>query len=81
MSDFLDPVLLLYPKRVSEVRARALRDPLFRSACQDYCDANEALKKWRASGSPHAAERIAEFARIVKEIGAEIDELLELDNF
>lgn len=76
MSDFLDPVLKKYPKEASKVRERALRDPLFRSACQDYCDTYAALQNWRVSGSPTSQERIAEFSQILKEIEAEIEEAL-----
>lgn len=80
MTDFLDPLIALYPNRASEIRKRAIRDPLFRSACQDYCDAHGALQKWRASGSTISDERVAEFARIVKEIETEIADLLILES-
>ncbi len=73
MSDFLDPLLKKHPKEASKIRERALRDPLFRSACQDYCDTYTALQNWRASGSSTSQERIAEFSQILKEIEVEIE--------
>ena len=76
MSDYLEPVLKRDPQEASRIREQALRDPLFRSACQDYCDTYGAIQNWRASSSHDAEERIAEFSQILKEIAAELEEAL-----
>ena len=76
MTHFLDPVLERYPKKASDIRERALKDPLFNSACQDFCEAHQALQRWQASGSPNSQDRIAEFSRIISELEAEIETIL-----
>ena len=80
MSDFLDPILQKYPKEASRIRERALRDPVFRSACHDYCDTHTALQNWRLSSSDTSQARIGEFSLILKELGAEIGEALKKED-
>jgi len=76
MSGFLDPVFKKYPKEASRIRELILRDPLFRSACHDYCDTYIAIRNWQSSSSPNSQARIAEFNQILKEIEVEITEAL-----
>ena len=73
----MEPLLERYPKEASRIQERALRDPVFRSVCDDYFDTFTALLNWRNSSSPSSALRIAEFNQILKELGHEIEEALE----
>ena len=55
------------PQQPEQLRAR---DPSFRSICDDYVDAQRALKHWQAAGQA-APERVAEYRQILAELEAE----------
>jgi hypothetical protein len=69
----LDPL----PKHRHPIRERMRVDQEFRSFCEDYGDAFEALRRWEGSADSHQTARFEEFRRLLAELEAEI--LVELD--
>jgi uncharacterized protein YdcH (DUF465 family) len=65
-----------FPQHASKIRRLQARDPDFRSICDDYDDAQRALKHWEAAGQA-APERVAEYREILKELEAEVLAILE----
>lgn len=72
MADRAHHVLDHLPEHGSAIRKRIRADPEFRSLCEDYGEAFEALRRWEDSAVSHRAERIAEFRRLVGDLEAEI---------
>jgi len=67
--------------RLHELRTRAelriLRDPQFRSLCQDYGAAVEAFEHWSRSSAPEASQRIADYrALVLEQIATKRDRLV-----
>lgn len=75
--DKLQHVLDRLPRRQRMLRERMLRDPTFRSICEDYGTAVEALTRWEASGEAGSRARADEFRQLVQDLEAEI--LVALD--
>lgn len=62
------------PARQNEIRRMALASPAFRSLCEDYQDAQAALK--RCDATPAGAKRRAEYLVLLSELGDEIEDAL-----
>jgi hypothetical protein len=60
------------PQHRHALRQRMLVDGEFRSLCEDYGDAFEALRRWEASADVHRAARVEEFGRLLAELESEI---------
>lgn len=65
-------VLDQLPQHAAAIRERMIVDREFRSLCEDYGDAFEALRRWEVSADCHRAARVEEFARLVAELESEI---------
>ena len=65
-------VLEALPQHRRALCERMLVDGEFRSLCEDYGDAFEALRRWEASADVHRAARIEEFGRLLAELESEI---------
>ncbi|MGZ9020617.1 MAG: hypothetical protein ACXW3S_11795, partial [Rhodoplanes sp.] len=65
MADKAHHVLDQLPEHRQPIRARMLSDPEFRSLCEDYGDAFEALRRWEGSADSHRTARIEEFRRLL----------------
>jgi hypothetical protein len=65
-----------FPQHASKIRRLQARDPDSRSICNDYEDAQRALKHWEAAGRA-ALDRVAEHRQIVEEVEAEALAILE----
>jgi hypothetical protein len=76
MSDEIRPLARRFPQHASKIRRLQARDPDFRSICDDYDDAQRALKHWEAAGQA-APERVAEYRQILAELEAEALAILE----
>jgi hypothetical protein len=76
MAEKMHHVLDQLPEHRHLLRERMLVDPEFRSLCEDYGDAFEALLRWEVSTDSHRPARIEEFRRLLSELEAEI--LVEL---
>jgi uncharacterized protein Yka (UPF0111/DUF47 family) len=55
-----------------QIELRMLRDPSFRSLCEDYDAAVDALEHWKQSSSMEAAERTSEYESLADDLQKEI---------
>jgi hypothetical protein len=76
MSNEIGTLARRFPQHASKIRRLQARDPNFRSICDDYDDAQRALKHWEAVGQA-TPERVAEYREIVAELEAEALAILE----
>ena len=76
MSDRIEGLARRFPQRASTIRRLQARDPSFRSICDDYGEAQCALKHWEAAGQA-ATGRVAEYRQILTELEAEALAILE----
>lgn len=60
------------PQHRHALRERMLVDREFRSLCEDYGDAREALRHWEVSADRNRAARVEEFRRLMAELESEI---------
>lgn len=65
-------VLDRLPEHRNALRGRMMVDPEFRSLCEDYGEAIEALRRWEVSSDRSRAARVAEYQRLVAELESEI---------
>ena len=72
MTEKTQHVLDQLPQHKHALRERMLADREFRSLCEDYGDAWEALRRWEASADGHRAARVEEFGRLLAELESEI---------
>ena len=71
-SSRLDPVLVLFPARKHELLTLSLKDPVFRSLCDDLCDAHESLARFLVSSATGERPEVAEYRGIIAELEAEV---------
>ena len=76
MSDEIEALARRFPQHASTIRRLQVRDPCFRSICDDYGEAQRALEYWEAAGQA-APERIAEYGQMLQELEAEALAILE----
>ena len=76
MSDEIETLARRFPQHASTIRRLQTRDPDFRSICDDYGEAQRALKHWEAAGQA-APERVAEYRQILAELEAEALAILQ----
>ena len=55
MDDEIGILIRRFPEHASTIRRLQARDPSFRSICDDYGEAQRALKRWEAAGQAEAA--------------------------
>jgi uncharacterized protein YdcH (DUF465 family) len=72
MTEKTHHVLDRLPQHRIALLERMMVDPEFRSLCEDYGDALEALRRWETSDDPNRQARIEEFARLRLELESEI---------
>jgi uncharacterized protein YdcH (DUF465 family) len=65
-----------FPQDASKIHRLQACDPDFRSICDDYAEAQRALKHWEAAGQA-APERVAEYRQSLKELEAEALAILQ----
>jgi hypothetical protein len=65
-------VLDQLPQHRTVLRERMLVDRDFRSLCEDYADAFEALRHWEVSADGRRAARVEEYGRLLAELESEI---------
>jgi hypothetical protein len=69
-------LLRRFPAQWGAILALRSGDAEFRSFCQDYSMARAALKRWQRSTGPNAGARAVEYQHIVRELEAELLQLL-----
>ena len=73
--DALEALISQLPERAEQVRRRFWRDPGFRTVCEDYRDARQALQGLEAKLPPTAPE-LEEYRVLLRELLAEAIEVL-----
>jgi hypothetical protein len=76
MVDESDVLASRFPQHASSIRRLQARDPVFRSICDDYGEAQRALEHWETAGQV-APERVAEYRQIVADLEAEALDILQ----
>jgi hypothetical protein len=62
----------MFPAKKHELLRLSLKDPVFRSLCEDLCDAHDSLARFLSlSGIPERPE-VAEYRAIIAELEAEV---------
>lgn len=72
MSDETRHVIERLPDIAAEVKECLSDSRSFRSLCEEYGMAAEALRYWQTAGAPQAPQRIAEYRSLLDELEAEI---------
>lgn len=68
----LSRVLAMFPGKKRDILGLSLKDPVFRSLCEDLCDAHDALERFLSlSGIPERPE-VGEYRTIIAELEAEV---------
>jgi len=62
----------------SRIEREMLKNPEFRSLCEDYGDAVEAVRNWSRSRDPSAANKTVEYRGLVLALEQEIRDHLNL---
>jgi uncharacterized protein YdcH (DUF465 family) len=76
MDSEIEALASRFPQHASSIRRLQARDPGFRSICDDYGEAQRALKHWETAGQA-VPERVAEYRQIVAELEAEALDILQ----
>lgn len=77
MTDRLQHIVERFPYASHTIKSLALRDPDFRSSCEDYGKCVEAISYWN-HGSDHTSRvRVDEYRDLCQRIEAEILEALK----
>ena len=66
-----------FPNRSLEIRRLAIADTVFRSLCEDFGEAEEALARWSHAPSEQAVSRQSEYRLLVDELAAEIESIVD----
>ena len=71
MGDEFETLVRRFPQHAATICRLRGQDASFRSICEDYGEAQRALKHWEAA-APAAPERVAEYRQILSELEAEV---------
>ena len=77
MQKWLVAVINRFPAQEGLIMRSALADEAFRSLCEDFGDAEFALRKWNDATSQAREVRLREYRELVDELAAEIERTLE----
>jgi hypothetical protein len=66
----------LFPERAEDISRLALRNDAFRTICEDYGMALEALKMLEIRNHPLDLEKILEYRALIRDLGRELREEL-----
>ena len=73
----LAAALRRFASRSVQIEQEILRNPEFRTLCEDYGDAVAALERWRRSTDSIALKRASEYDKLVQELEIEISNYLQ----
>ena len=71
----------LFPERAEEIPRLALRNDAFRTICEDYSTALDALKRLESRNHPLELERILEYRGLIRDLERELREELARSPF
>lgn len=74
----LGKVLVMFPARKHELLRLSLKDPIFRSLCEDLCDAHDSLARLLSRATTGERPEVAEYRAIIAELEAEVREYIAL---
>ena len=77
MAGKLTAALKRFASRSLQVEQEALKNPDFRSLCEDYGETVDALDYWSRSDDPTSLSKVTEYHRLVVELEYEINSYLE----
>jgi hypothetical protein len=66
----IDLLASRFPRHEFAIRRLYVRDPEFRSVCDDYGEVQRALEHWQAADPP-VRGRVAQYRRMLEELEAE----------
>jgi hypothetical protein len=69
----LAAALRRFASRSTQLEREVLKNPDFRSLCEDYGEAVEALERWSKSNHSPSPQRVLEYQRLVDELEQEIE--------
>ena len=67
----IDLLVSRFPRHELAIRRLYVRDPEFRSVCDDYADVERALEYWQAA-DPAVPERVTQYRQMLEELEAEV---------
>jgi hypothetical protein len=67
----------MFPGRKQELLRLSLKDPVFRSLCEDLCDAHDSLARFLALAETGERPEVAEYRAIIAELEAEARAYIE----
>ena len=73
----LAAALRRFASRSVQIEQEILRNPEFRTLCEDYGDAVAALERWRRSTDSISLKRASEYDKLVQELEIEISNYLQ----
>jgi hypothetical protein len=76
-SSRLGRVLAMYPGQTQDILLLSLRDPVFRSLCEDLEDAHASLARLASLPGPGERPEVAEYRTIIAELQEEVRVYLE----
>jgi len=76
MGDEIETLACRFPQHAATIRRLQACDPVFCSICDDYAEAQRALKHWQAAGQT-VSGRVAEYREMLEELEAEALVMLE----
>ena len=65
-----------FPEHCDLIDQLASENPKFKEIIDDYADSRKALAGWQASNDPSAADRVADYCRLIMELDLEIKQFL-----
>jgi hypothetical protein len=68
----LGRVLSMFPAKKHELLRLSLKDPVFRSLCEDLCDAHDSLGRFLSLSKAGERPEVAEYRAIITELEAEV---------
>jgi hypothetical protein len=73
----LTAALRRFASRSAQLEREILKNPDFRSLCEDYGEAVDALDHWSKSAHPLSGQRVAEYQHLALELEQEIESYLD----
>jgi hypothetical protein len=71
----------LFPDRADEIPRLALRNAAFRTVCEDYGIAVEALNRLEIRNHPLDVEKLAEYRALIRDLEVELRAVLARNDF
>ena len=77
VADQIEGLALRFPAQAAALRRLYMREPRFRTICDEYTLATRAYKHWNAGDPSRGGKRQSDYHEIMQELEIEIQELLK----